>query len=622
MTSAAGAGRPAGWKEPFHPEHSILHHVWKLLRLQLAITWSAFRTARLRRKIGTIVVVLLTVLFAGGIFAASWFLLGALRSPELERILIEQNQPSLTPFLETVPVLILAGSFLGILLTSFGVLLSALYLSGDLDFLMAAPVPVRAVFVAKQLQAVLPNFGFIALFGLPVLFGLGASGGYNFLYYPAVVIVLALLALAAAGAGSLLVMGVARIFPPRRVAEVIGAVGALFSIICSQSGNFINAMRLDEQNLGPEQIPFAAMTRFNAAWNPLSWPGRALVDLGEARILPALFFLGLTFALAGGLFFLSLQVAERLYYSGWANMQAGGRKKRTAAAKVRHPGAVPAGTGVVPAGRHPGETLAGAAAAFLAEFIPQPVMGMIRKDFLTLRRDPRNMGQLITPLIVGFMYLFIIFRPGGFPVEGRGEAPDWFMQLIETGMMYSNIGISLFVGWSLISRLGIMGFSQEGKNYWMLKTAPVGPVRLLVGKLLVAYLPGLVMSTLLLLIISLIRGVSIPVLLFGLAVVALSIVGAAGINVAFGVVGVNLKWEDPRRMNPGLSGCFSMLLSFLYMGVSVVLFFGPPMLLAAFGLPELAGQAVGLLLGGAFSLGCAAITLGLVKNRVPRIGDS
>jgi len=613
MTSAAAAGRSAGWKEPFHPEHSILHHVWKLLRLQISVTWSTFRTARLRRKIGTIIVVLVTVLFAGGIFAISWFLLGALRSPELERILIEQNQPSLTPFLETVPVLILAGSFLGILLTSFGVLLSALYLSGDLDFLMAAPVPIRAVFVAKQLQAVLPNFGLIALFGLPVLFGLGASGGYNFLYYPMVVIVLALLALAAAGASSLLVMGVARIFPPRRVAEVIGAVGALLSIICSQSGNFVNAMHLDEQNLSPEQIPFAAITRFNAIWNPLSWPGRGLVDLGEARLLPALLFLGLTVALAGGLFLLSLQVAERLYYSGWANMQAGGRKKRTAP-KVRRPGVVPAGTA--------SPVRAGAAASFLSEFIPQPVMGMIRKDFLTLRRDPRNMGQLITPLIVGFMYVFILFRPGGFPIEGRGEAPDWFMQLIGTAMLYSNIGISLLVGWSLISRLGMMGFSQEGKNYWMLKTAPVGAVRLLLAKLLVAYLPGLVMGTLFMVIISLIRGASISILLFGLAVVALSIIGAAGINVAFGVVGVNLNWEDPRKMNPGLSGCFSMLLSFLYMGLSVVLFFGPPLLFEAFGLPELAGQAAGLLLGGAFSIACAVITLGLVKNRVPRIGES
>ncbi len=619
MTSAAAAGRPAGWKEPFHPEHSILHYVWKLLRLQISVAWSTFRAARLRRKIGTIIVALVVILFAGGVFAVSWVLLGFLQSPDLAKILAEQNQPTLAPFLETVPVLILAGAFLAILLTSFGVLLSALYLSGDLDFLMAAPVPIRAVFIAKQLQAILPNFGLIALFGLPVLFGLGAAGGYNFLYYPMVVIVLGMLALAAAGTSSLLVMGVARIFPPRRVAEVLGAVGAVLSIVCSQSGNFVNAMRLDEQNLDPNQIPFAAMTRFNAAWNPLSWAGRGLVNLGRAEILPALLFLGLTLLLTGGLFLISLQVAERLYYSGWASMQAGGRKKR-AAPKVRQPG-------VVLAGRHPGVIPAGtvragaAGAASLLRFIPQSVRGLAGKDFLTLRRDPRNMGQLITPLIVGAMYGFFLFRSGGIPPAGRGEAPAWFMDILSNIMIYGNIGISLLVGWSLISRLGLIGFSQEGKNYWMLKTAPVPASRMLAAKFIVAYLPGLVVGLIFMVIISLIQRASLSILFFGMGVVALSTVGAAGINVAFGVTGVNLTWEDPRRMSSGWSGCFSMILSFLYMGIAISLFFGPAVLLAAFGLPALAGQAVGLLMGGTFSAACALIALNLVKNRVPRIGD-
>jgi ABC-2 type transport system permease protein len=602
MTPAAA--RPAGWKDSFHPEHSLVHYVWKLLRLQLVLSWSTFRTARLRRKIGTIVLVLVVLLFAAVVFIVSWALLGFLRSPELANILAEQNQPSLTPFLESVPVLILAGTFIGILITSFGVLLSALYLAGDMDFLLSAPVPIRAVFVAKQLQAILPNFGLLALFGLPVLFGLGASGGYNFLYYPLVLIVLAMLALAAAGVSSLLVMGVVRIFPARRVAEVLGAVGAIVSILCSQSGNFVNAMRLDEQNLDPRQIPFAAMNRFNSVWNPLSWAGRGLVDLGEARILPALLFLGLTLLLTGGLFFLSLQVAERLYYSGWASMQAGGRKKRAAQAKPAAP------------------ARAGAGASFLAEFIPQPVLGIARKDFLSLWRDPRNMGQLITPLIVGAVYGFFLLRSGVMPTEGQDEVPAWLMQAISSAMIYVNIGISLLVGWSLISRLGMIGFSQEGKNYWMLKTAPVGTFRLLAAKFLVAYLPGLAVGSLFMLIISLIRGAPLSILLFGFAVVALSIVGAVGINLAFGVTGVNLTWEDPRRMNPGLSGCFSAFLSLLYMGVGTALFLGPPMLFSALGLPSLAGQAIGLLVGGAFSLGCAILALGLVKNRVPRIGET
>lgn len=609
MTSAASpsaAQRPAGWKAPFHPEHAVWQYVWKLLRLQIAISISTFRAARMRRKIGTIIVALLVLIFAGFVFAMSWLLLSVLQSPELAELLAQQEQIPIASFLEGIPVLILAGSFMAILVTSFGVLLQALYLAGDMEFLLAAPVPIRAVFVTKLLQAILPNFGFIALFGLPVLFGLGAAGGYCILYYPLVVIVLALLALAAAGTSSLLVMSVVRIFPARRVAEVLGAVGAALSIICSQSGNFINSMNLDKQDLDPQQIPLSAVTRFNQVWNPLSWAGRGLVDLGEGRWATAALFLALTLGLTAVLFWATLQTAERLYYSGWASVQTGGRKKRTAKAKAK-----PA----APAKSVPG------AAPFYERLLPQPVLGMVRKDFLTLRRDLRHLSQLISPLIVGGVYMLFIFRSGGPASEDLGEAPVWLAQILQTAMTYGSVGISLFVGWSLISRLGMMGFSQEGNNYWILKVAPLRPWWMLAAKFLVAYLPGVVIGAVVLLIVSLIQGIPLSVILFGLAVVVFSITGSAGINVAFGVTGVNLTWTDPRRMNNGWSGCLGLLLSFLYMGISLAFFFGPPVLMAGLGLPEVIGQVIGILAGGAFSLVCAAVPLRLVMSRVPRIGD-
>jgi ABC-2 type transport system permease protein len=232
------------------------------------------------------------------------------------------------------------------------------------------------------------------------------------------------------------------------------------------------------------------------------------------------------------------------------------------------------------------------------------------------------MMQMITPLIVGIIYFVILFRPGSTAFEGRGEAPEWFMRIIQSAMVYSNVGISLFIGWSLISRLGMIGFSQEGKNYWMLKTAPVGALRLLAGKFIVAYLPGFLLGLLFLVVISLIRSASLSILLFGLAVVLLSTLGSAGINVAFGVAGANLAWEDPRRMISGWSGCLSMLVSFAYLGVSLTLYFGPPLLLTVLGFPEGVGQAVGILGGGLFSLLCAVVPLWIAAGRVARIGDS
>jgi hypothetical protein len=57
--------------------------VWKLLRLRVVIFTSGFRRARLRNKIGMLVVavVLLAVLVAAFVF--SLLILNALRSPQL-----------------------------------------------------------------------------------------------------------------------------------------------------------------------------------------------------------------------------------------------------------------------------------------------------------------------------------------------------------------------------------------------------------------------------------------------------------------------------------------------------------------------------------------------------------
>ncbi|MGW8250356.1 MAG: putative ABC transporter permease subunit, partial [Anaerolineales bacterium] len=161
------------------------------------------------------------------------------------------------------------------------------------------------------------------------------------------------------------------------------------------------------------------------------------------------------------------------------------------------------------------------------------------------------MSQLVTPLILGVVYAFMLLRGGGEPPAGRGEAPPVFMDVLGNLMVYGNVGISLFVSWSLLSRLAAMGFSQEGKNYWMLKSAPISRTKLIVSKYLVAFLPTLALGVGFLLVISLVQSTGLGVLMFSLAAVALTIAGTAGLNLAFGVVGANFEWEDPRRISQG-----------------------------------------------------------------------
>ncbi|MEW5941318.1 MAG: hypothetical protein AB1750_16765, partial [Chloroflexota bacterium] len=207
----------------------VLPAVWKLLRLRVRISVNSFRHSKIGYKIAVILLWLALLGFAGFMFFLSTFILGFLRVPDLTAYVGIDG----ASVLQSVPVAIVSVMFLGILLTSFGVLLQALYLAGDMDFLLSFPVPIRAVFITKLLQAVLPNFGLVSLFGLPILFGLGTAGGYHFIYYPLVVAVILALTLAAGGLAALLVMMVARVFPPRRAAEILGFLGATLGITCS-----------------------------------------------------------------------------------------------------------------------------------------------------------------------------------------------------------------------------------------------------------------------------------------------------------------------------------------------------------------------------------------------------
>ena len=141
--------------------------------------------------------------------------------------------------------------------------------------------------------------------------------------------------------------------------------------------------------------------------------------------------------------------------------------------------------------------------------------------------------------------------------------------------LYLNIGISLFVSWMLIPRLGGIGFSQEGKSYWILKTAPVKASTLLAAKFFVAFLPATLFAWLFLLVMVVVCVNGLGSLWFSMPVAALNIAGNTGLNLMFGVLGANMGWDDPRHMMRGSVGCLGSLASFFYFPISLLFFFGP-----------------------------------------------
>ncbi len=575
------------------PAPSVWRSVLKLQRLQWVLLVSRWRRAGWGRKIVYIVTTLGGLAVLVGIMVASGLLLRFLNSPEL------QEMVDVELFFGQLPALLFTAAFVGLLLTSFGALLQTLYLSGDLEFLLNAPLPARAIFVAKMVQAILPTLTFIGFFGLPLLFGLGYGMRYTWLYYPLAVVLFVAVSLAATGIAALLVMGIVRIFPARRVGEVLLLITTLFFTFFGQMGGRFGDIS-SEQSL---EVLHTA-TRLTPAWSPLSWPGVGLIALGEGRWLPGLALSGLVLACSGGIFYAALITAEALYFSGWANVQVS--LPRRARREQPQPGVA-----------RRAETLA----LGLRRLFSPPVWAILVKDLRLLRRDLHNLSQVLSSLVFGIIYLIATFTQGGDLSTGSGEIPGVTAASGPAIVAHVGIGIALFVGWSLLSRLAMMGFSQEGNAYWILKTAPVRGGRLLFAKFLVAYLPTYALSTLFLIAAALFQRMSLLLFVYGLAALAFVLAGAAGVNLTFGVLGANLEWEDPRQMVRGGVGCLGSLVGMLYMGLSMGAFLAPPLLFIIFDLNIALGYSVGLVAGMLISLSCAIIPLWAVRSRVARIGE-
>jgi ABC-2 type transport system permease protein len=263
-----------------------------------------------------------------------------------------------------------------------------------------------------------------------------------------------------------------------------------------------------------------------------------------------------------------------------------------------------------------------AAPSRLVRLLPAPIRAILWKDSLVFRRDVRNMSLLISPLILGVIYTISIFRLGGQIPAGQGQAPAWFMESLRTLLAFSSVGMSLFVGWILLIRLAGMGFSSEGKNYWILKSSPLRAVHLLVAKFLVAYLPAFAFGLVFLVAIAFIQKMTPGNFLYSLLAVGLCQAGMTGILLGFGAAGARFDWDDPRKMGAGSLGCLGQILTIAFLPLAFGLFIGPLWLASFFHWPQLYGYLAGGTVGVAVNMVAALLPPWLVRKRVERLNES
>ncbi|NMB24923.1 MAG: hypothetical protein GX986_05260 [Firmicutes bacterium] len=418
---------------------TLLHYEWIQTKNSLKE-----RKAKLRALFAVGVTIALAVLLGrvmGGLFVNLDKM--TLQSPGLART-IEASLLSLVS---------LAVFFL-ILTSGFKTLYERTFESDDLPFLLSNPVPVKTVFTAKLLGSFLYILQTIVLFILPPWIAYGVIKSAPVVFYIAAITAMVLGALLVYSLLALLILFIMRFAPSAKIKQIaigLSAGAALVIVFASQ----IAGSRMTQEYLQDPLVLLEQVGQWGIGKNPYLphlWMSRFALSF-----LPSFDYStwanGLPLIIGSlSLFYLSVSLSGSFFLTGWAT-------KGDVPVRARSKTKVPRQTRVFwPRGR---------------------LMAIVRKELLSTKRDPLLWyNVLVITIVLGF---FIYNLTGDVPTEEPGMADLWVVRTM--GLL-----MPALMGSVLISQLGGISISREGKNWWFLCSSPIEPRTLYSAKLVYAVL--------------------------------------------------------------------------------------------------------------------------------------
>jgi putative ABC exporter len=404
-----------------------------LLRLRARLAWN--RVTRGPHRLRHMLSASFTLVFSVGFVLLAGFNTAALLGG------VARTDPAVA--VQGLPVL-LVGVTVITLFTSLSSAFHHLFLAGDLELLVSAPVPPWSLFGLKTLEIWRDSIHII-LFQGAALLALGQSLGLPPTYYVAAVLVGLLLTLGASAAGATLALALARV----RFGESILSLSRLLAIVMFLPVGILGVPAL---GLGRNRISLLLNPRGISAvgdelrtlgeppkWAPTTWAAHVLLGDDDAW-LSALLLLA-----SAAILFVALQRGFAwLYQGGWERVRFSPVRRASARPRLHIP------------------SLA----------LPRsPIAGILLKDWRTVVRDPRwRTGTLVSLVALGLPAMVLF---AGDPFARSAHVMRFWFGMVPVPYLAFLIG----------SQQGASTLAYEGRNVALLRAAPVGMGRVLLAKL-------------------------------------------------------------------------------------------------------------------------------------------
>ncbi len=417
--------------------------------------------------------------------------------------------------------------------------ISTMYMSRDLDLLISSPISMRHLLMSKYIYTMINSSWMAVLFIIPVLVAYGEVNYAPWGYYLAIPIVLAPFLVVPAGIGIMITMTLMRFFPARRAYQVLSFVGLFFIAGLVMFFRFLQPEKFLGKDV-PDELIIQFVEKLKVPdyeWLPSSVMARTL-QLGAFGDWE--FFwgkLGLLYIMALITILVTLTIAVKIYYNGWASAYAADRS-------------------IAPPEDERWFYK-------LVRLIVAPVSSEVRalaiKDIKLFWRDTGQWSQLF---MLGALVVVYIFNIRNLPLE------TVYLRNIVSVM---NIGLAGIVLAAVAVRFVFTTTSLEGRSFWAVKTAPVGFGRFLWGKFFLYLFPLLLLAEILVVASNLLLGVDWFVMAISAGTVALLTIGLTGLGVGMGAIYPVFDYENVAEISASTGAVIYMVISLAYAGLAVML---------------------------------------------------
>jgi hypothetical protein len=424
--------------------------------------------------------------------------------------LLQAGPPGATQAFMTT---ILSGLVAFALFWGVGTLLSQLYISSDLELLLAAPVPPGTIYALKLVEGV-QTLIFPGLMSLSCIVAYGMISGASWLYYLLGVMGFLCLALLLTAVAMAVVMFVVRLLPATRVREIwmmlwtvgIGLLWASWMLSSNRGGRGLSIRRLLTNQ------PLVTRTGRLLGWSPAGWLSRMLFawQAGETTDLVA--NMGLLLGTTGLAVVIGYWTYRRAFYIGWSRLQ-----EQTPRRQERRK-TIPSRNRVLR----------------LARILPNPVRALAAKEWMILPRDLRQLSGLFFPILMGVIYVYM---------TATGEA----VQRLPTAGVWLTMAVAPLIPFFLALYYVIGSVGLEKRNFALLRIAPLSGIQLLWGKFLASLLPVWLISEVIMMGAVLIMGANLEQTLLAFAAMTWFSIGFVAIATGGAFLNPNFEAENARR---------------------------------------------------------------------------